>query len=41
MDSFEDEIAAFRGRVKARARDKIEAAMKEAEEVSGWVDREK
>ena len=33
MDAFEDEIQAFRKRVKARARDKIEVAMKEAEEV--------
>lgn len=33
VDAFEDEIAAFRGRVKLRAREKIEAAMKEAEEV--------
>jgi cell division cycle protein 37 len=32
VDAFEDEIAAFRARVKARAKDKIEAAMKEAEE---------
>ena len=34
VDAFEDEISAFRGRVKARAKDKIEAAVKEAEEVS-------
>ena len=33
VEAFEDEIQAFRGRVKARAREKVEAAIKEAEEV--------
>ena len=33
VEAFEDEIQAFRGRVKARAKEKIEAAVKEAEEV--------
>ena len=33
VDAFQDEISAFRSRVKARAKEKIEAAMKEAEEV--------
>ena len=33
VDAFEDEISAFKGRVKARAQEKIEAAMAEEEEV--------
>ena len=51
MEAFEDEIQAFRGRVKARAKEKIEAAVKEAEEVwecvcvcvwvGGWEERYK
>ena len=40
MEAFEDEIQAFRARVKARARQKVEAAMKEAEEVRQGRGRE-
>ena len=41
VEAFEDEIRAFRARVKARARQKVEAAMKEAEEVRQGRGRER
>ena len=44
MEAFEDEIRAFKSRVKARAKEKVEAAIKEADEVGhqgkGWKERE-
>ena len=40
VEAFEDEIRAFKSRVKARAKEKVEAAIKEADEVGhqgkGW-----
>ena len=37
MEAFNDELSSFRERIKARAKARIEEAMKEYEEVSGCV----
>ena len=37
LDAFNDELEAFKGRIKARAKQKIDEAIKEHEEVSCYT----
>ena len=36
MDAFNDELSSFKDRIRARAQARIDAAMKEYEEVSNY-----
>ena len=37
LDAFNDELEAFKGRIKARAKQKIDEAIKEHEEVGCYI----